>query len=106
MNERGRRALVARRSQPRPSELYPTLWRFALERQLIYLRRLSGRATPWTDDWVLSTYRFTNAFRAADRVSQYLIRLAYADDEVNRETLFLRTVLSRSSTESIRGMKS
>src|SRR3546814_2022896 len=29
---------------------------------------------PWTDDPILRTYRFTNSFRAADRVSQYPIR--------------------------------
>ena len=83
----------ARLRRPRPSKLYPILWRFAAERQLIYLRRLSGEAGPWTDDPVLSAYRFTNAFRAADRVSQYLIRLAYADAEASCDTLFLRTIL-------------
>ena len=84
---------VAKRCRPLPSKLYPILWRFASERQLIYLRRLSGKASPWTDDPVLSAYRFTNAFRAADRVSQYLIRLAYADHEASYDTLFLRTIL-------------
>ena len=85
--------LVTRRCRPRPTELYPTLWRFASERQLIYSRRVAGEASPWTRDPVLSTYRFTNAFRAADRVSQYLIRLAYADHEASHDTLFLRTIL-------------
>ena len=61
---------VRRRSQPRPSTLYPVLWRFAAKRQRIYLRRLAGEIGPWTDDPVLAAYRFTNAFRAADRVSQ------------------------------------
>ena len=84
---------VARRSQPRPSKLYPVLWRFAAERQHIYLRRVAGESGPWTDDPVLSEYRFTNAFRAADRVSQYLIRLAYADSFASDQTLFLRTLL-------------
>ena len=93
MNERSGGPPVARRRRPRPSKLYPILWRFAFERQCIYLRRLFGEAAPWTDDPVLSTYRFTNAFRAADRVSQYLIRLAYADEETSQDTLFLRTIL-------------
>lgn len=95
MNEPSRTNVlpVTRRCRPRPSELYPILWRFASERQRIYLRRLAGRAMPWTDDPVLSAYRFTNAFRAADRVSQYLVRLAYADHEVSCDTLFLRTIL-------------
>ena len=48
---------------------------------------------PWTDDPVLSEFRFTNAFRAADRVSQYLIRMAYADNEASLDTIFLRTIL-------------
>ena len=55
---------VARRSQPKPSKLYPVLWRFAAERQRIYLRRVVGEIGPWTDDPVLAAYRFTNAFRA------------------------------------------
>ena len=87
---------AARRSRPRPSILYPILWRFASERQRVYLRRLSGASSPWTDDPVLAAYRFTNVFRAADRVSQYLIRLVYTDrevNEVNHDTLFLRTIL-------------
>ena len=84
---------VGRRSQPRPSKLYPILWRFAADRQRIYLRRLAGEIGPWTDDPVLSAYRFTNAFRATDRVSQYLIRLGYADSSASDQTLFLRTLL-------------
>ena len=95
MNSRSHASMLRaiKRSRPRPSKLYPILWRFASERHLIYLRRVSGEAGPWTDDPVLSAYRFTNAFRAADRVSQYLIQLAYADNEASRDTLFLRTIL-------------
>ena len=40
----------------------------------MYLRRLGGTAPPWTDDPILRDHRFTNAYRAADRVSQFLIR--------------------------------
>ena len=92
-NEEPGVTLVRRRSEPRPSKLYPVLWRFAAERQHIYLRRLAGETAPWTDDPVLSAYRFTNAFRAADRVSQYLIRIAYADFFASDQTMFLRTLL-------------
>ena len=83
----------AKRALPKPSALYSTLWRFASERHCVYLRRLSGQPHPWTSDPVLSSYRFTNVFRAADRVSQYLIRMAYSDHEANDDTLFLRTML-------------
>ena len=93
MNEKLRAFWAARRSQPKPSKLYPVLWQFAAERQRVYLRRLAGEPPPWTDDPVLSAYRFTNAFRAADRVSQYLIRMAHEDPFASDETLFLRTLL-------------
>lgn len=43
--------------------------------------RLAGRPKPWTDDPILQTYKFCNVFRAADRVSQFLIRdVAYRRD--------------------------
>ena len=53
---------------------YDAWWWFAYERQRIYYRRLDGKPAPWTEDRTLLRYRFTNAYRAADRVSQYLIR--------------------------------
>ena len=80
-------------SRPRPSSLYPVLWRFASERHRVYLRRIAGDTNPWTNDPVLSDYKFTNAFRAADRVSQYLIRLVYSDPDAGDDTLLLRTLL-------------
>ena len=56
------------------TDVYDAWWRFAYERQSIYYRRLRGETSPWTDDPALAQYRFTNAYRAADRVSQYLIK--------------------------------
>ena len=62
------------------TEAYNAWWRFAYERQRIYYRRLRGEAAPWTDDTTLAQYRFTNAYRGADRVSQYLIKnVIYAE---------------------------
>jgi hypothetical protein len=49
-------------------------WWLAVERLAIYLRRLIGKPEPWTEDLILREYKFTNTFRAADRVSQYCIR--------------------------------
>lgn len=61
--------------------VFDTYWRFAAARQEVYLARLHGRREPWTSDDILRRYRFTNAFRAADRVSQHLIRhVIYAPD--------------------------
>ena len=85
--------LVKRSSLPIPSEIYPVLWSFAFERHRIYLRRLAGAIYPWAKDPVLTEYKFTNAFRAADRVSQYLIELVYSDPDASEDTLFLRTLL-------------
>lgn len=56
------------------SEVYESYWRFAAERQDVFFRRAHGEAQPWTRNPVLTTYKFTNAYRASDRVSQYLIR--------------------------------
>jgi hypothetical protein len=56
------------------SPVYDLYWRFATERQAIFFARLEGATAPWTSDKILQTYRFTNAYRASDRVSQFLIR--------------------------------
>jgi NTP pyrophosphatase (non-canonical NTP hydrolase) len=65
----------------KPTAVYDTYWRFAAERQRVFFRRQQGRVGPWTDDPVLRQHKFTNAYRAADRVSQYLIRrVIYRDD--------------------------
>jgi len=58
----------------RPTTVFDTYWRFAALRQSLYLSRLSGAPQPWSDDPILREYRFTNVFRASDRVSQYLLR--------------------------------
>lgn len=65
----------------KPTPVYDTYWRFAAERQRIFFRRLNGETAPWTDDAILRDFKFTNAYRASDRVSQYLIRnVIYRED--------------------------
>src|SRR5204862_8320187 len=66
--------VIVRQSPIIPTEVYDAYWRFAAERQGMFFRRLSGASQPWTHDPILGTYKFTNAYRASDRVSQYLIR--------------------------------
>ena len=58
----------------KPTPVYNTYWRFAAERQNVFFRRVEGRPPPWTHDPVIRAHKFTNAYRASDRVSQYLIR--------------------------------
>jgi len=78
-----------------PTPVYDSYWRFAAERQSVYLRRLKGDAAPWTHNPILQTFRFTNPFRAADRVSQYLIsQVQYrADRSQAPAEVFFRTLL-------------
>lgn len=66
-------ALLAAAPGVRVTEAYDAWWWFACERQNIYFHRLHGAPSPWTDDEILRGYRFTNAYRVADRVSQYLV---------------------------------
>lgn len=57
-----------------PTIVYDTYWKFAAERQEVFFRKLKGESAPWTNDYVISNYKFTNAYRASDRTSQYLIK--------------------------------
>jgi hypothetical protein len=88
----GRTVVIAgHRLEPTP--VFDTYWRFASARQGIYEARQAGRPGPWTDDPILRGHRFTNCFRAADRVSQYLIReVAYSGLQEPDEVVF-RTLL-------------
>ncbi len=88
----------------RPTGVFNTYWRFAAERQAIYLARMRRSRLPWTQDEILRAHRFTNVFRAADRVSQFLISQvqrgpgwsAEPADEVFRTLLF--KVFNREDT--------
>jgi hypothetical protein len=84
--------IVLRHLAPaRVSEVYESYWRLAAERQAVFFRRARGEAPPWTHNPVLAVYKFTNAYRASDRVSQYLIRrVIYRDDlpKTPREVFF------------------
>lgn len=66
----------------------------AAERQRVYHARLQGEPKPWTADPVVAQYRFTNAYRAADRVSQEVIRVIYGGSQEPRDVL-LRILLFR-----------
>lgn len=76
--------------------VFAAYWRFAAERQLIFERRLAGLPGPWTEDRILSRFRFCNAFRASDRVSQYLIQtVSYGAGDLDIRDAVVRTVLFR-----------
>tara|TARA_Y100000589_G_C27189549_1_gene644195 strand:+ start:398 stop:1390 length:993 start_codon:yes stop_codon:yes gene_type:complete len=75
------------------TKVYDTYWRFATERQNILFRKLRGELQPYTNDSILLKYRFTNAYRLADRVSQYLIQVVIPNSKPNVEDVFFRIML-------------
>ncbi len=91
-----------RRRPPRPRpEVYRAYWHLAAERQRIFEARLSAAQAPWSADPILRRYRFCNAFRASDRISQYLIRdVVYAPSEFSPTDRVLRTILFRLFSRS------
>ena len=85
--------LLSRLSPAKPTFVYDTYWRFAVERQEVFFRRLRGSSPPWTDDPILARFKFTNAYRASDRVSQYLIRNVIYGGPQSPEEVVFRTLL-------------
>ena len=51
------------------------------------------RAAPWTADPIIARHKFTNAYRASDRVSQFLIKHVVYEGEQSPEEVFFRTIL-------------
>lgn len=101
-----KRAALINRFKPRIVEIagktlettpvFDAYWYFAAERQDIFFHRVVGANSPsLTQDPILAAFKFTNAYRASDRVSQYLIRnVIYRDDlPGDPENIFFRTLL-------------
>ncbi|CAB1059155.1 FIG00443277: hypothetical protein [Olavius sp. associated proteobacterium Delta 1] len=78
------------------TEVFDTYWRFAAERQSIFFKRLKGEKSPWTEDQILQNYKFTNAYRASDRVSQYLIRHVIYEGDDSPDEVFFRIILFKT----------
>ena len=92
--ESGQGPLVFRSLSPaRTTVVYETYWRVATERQEVFFRKLEGRESPWTNDPIIARHKFTNAYRATDRVSQYLIRNVIYEGEQSVPEVFFRTIL-------------
>lgn len=82
-------------SRARP-DVYRAYWTLAVRRQQIFERRIAGESAPWTGDPILQRYKFCNAFRASDRVSQFLIRdVIYDGEQRTGESTLLRIILFR-----------
>lgn len=85
--------IFSRLAPAKPTRVFDTYWEFAAERQSIFFKRLAGDPLPWTIDPILREYKFTNAYRASDRVSQYLIRNVIYSGNQDPEELFFRILL-------------
>ena len=79
---------------PRPG-VFETYWQFAAERHRIFEARLEDPTGPWSSDEILAQYRFCNTFRASDRVTQDLIRVAYDTPGAHADDLFVRVIIHR-----------
>ena len=86
-------AVFSSLSPAKPTVVYDTYWRFAAERQEIFFKRWRRSSAPWTDDQILSQFKFTNAYRASDRVSQFLIKEVIYSGDQSEEEVFFRTIL-------------
>ncbi|WP_279384503.1 nucleotide kinase domain-containing protein [Geotalea toluenoxydans] len=76
--------------------VFDTYWRFAAERQCIFFERITGTKAAWTQDPILRLYKFTNTYRASDRVSQYLIKHVIYEGDQSPEELFFRIILFKT----------
>lgn len=77
--------------KPKRSNVYDTYWQFADKRFKVFVKRISDSIGPWTDDPIICKNRFTNVFRASDRVSQYLINLQYQEEDL--EEILFKTII-------------
>jgi hypothetical protein len=80
-------------SPAKPTEVFDTFWHFASERQAVFFKRLRGYPFPWSEDPILRRYKFTNSYRASDRVSQYLIKNVIYEGDQSPDEVFFRTIL-------------
>lgn len=63
------------------TEVFDSYWEFAFKRQEVFFKRFDKKDVVRSTDPIIKKYRFTNTYRAADRVSQYLIKnVIYNED--------------------------
>ena len=77
----------------RVTEAFWSYWYLAAERQAMFMRRVNGVSGPTTMDPILGSFRFTNAYRASDRVSQYMLQRVIYNAEYDELDTTLRVLL-------------
>lgn len=84
--------IFIKKSLPVRTKVFDTYWKFAAERQNVFFNKIHKKDT-LTEDKVISKHKFTNTYRASDRVSQYLINnIIYKKSFSEKDTL-LRIIL-------------
>lgn len=78
------------------TEVFDTYWKYAAERQNIFMKRVYGKKYPWTNDKILLNHRFTNVYRASDKVSQFLIKNVIYSFQGNEEDMLFRILLFKT----------
>lgn len=79
--------------KPKPSIVYDTYWKFAAKRQEVFFNRLKEESYPWTNDPIIMKFKFTNVYRATDRVSQYLIKNVIYEGSQEPNEVFFRILI-------------
>ena len=76
-------------------DIFQYYFYFVQERMNIFWNKYNCQDSPWTNDEILKIHKFTNVYRASDRVSQYLIRnvIYNNDDSLNEEDILLRILV-------------
>ena len=85
--------ILVKLAPAKPTEVFNSYWYLAAERQRIFFKRIANEPPPWSEDEILQNYKFTNAYRASDRVSQYLIRRVLYDKQRSSDDIFFRCLL-------------
>lgn len=81
------------RLSPTLTKGFDLYWSFASRRQQVYFSRLGGTLQPLLNDPVIATFRFTNVYRASDRVSQYLISCVLYNKQWSWADTFVRVLI-------------
>ena len=67
---------------------------YIVKRHRIYLNRQSGMPKPWTEDPILQSYRFCNAYRELDTVTQW-IRKNWREPNYHEPDVWFAMVVAR-----------
>jgi hypothetical protein len=75
------------------NEMLKQYWEFACERQNVFYTKIEQDSGPYTNDLILQKYKFCNAYRVLDRVSQFLLKeVIYCEKEYGLEDTVFRII--------------